>query len=191
MCNTNSECMYLFFYQYAYYIYLNFRENLLLGMGNPLLDISATVDEEFLAKYEMKANDAILASEKHKTLYKELIEKYESEFIAGGSVQNALRVAQWILEKPNVTTFFGCVGEDKYSKILEESARKDGVNVQYQVTDKEPTGTCGVLLTGMHRSLCANLAAANCFTIDHIRRQENRKLIEKAQYYYVSVSFHK
>lgn len=158
-------------------------------MGNPLLDISAAVDDEFLAKYDMKANDAILATEKHKPLYKELIEKYESEYIAGGSVQNALRVAQWILEKPNVTTFFGCVGEDKYSKILEEAARKDGVNVQYQFTDKEPTGTCGVLLTGMHRSLCANLAAANCFTIDHIRKQENRKLIEKAQFYYVSVSF--
>jgi len=34
-------------------------------MGNPLLDISATVDEAFLAKYELKANDAILAEDKH------------------------------------------------------------------------------------------------------------------------------
>lgn len=158
-------------------------------MGNPLLDISATVDQEILERYDLKPNDAILASEKHKNLYRELIEKYQPEYIAGGSVQNALRVAQWILEKPNVTTFFGCVGEDKYSKILEEAARKGGVNVQYQYTDKEPTGTCGVLLTGMNRSLCANLAAANCFTIDHIRKQENRKLIDKAQFYYVSVSY--
>lgn len=157
-------------------------------MGNPLLDISAKVSEDFLSKYEMKANDAILAGEKHKNLYSELVENYNTDFTAGGSVQNALRVAQWLLEKPKVTTFFGCVGEDKYSKILEEAARKDGVNVQYQYTDKEPTGTCAVLITGNHRSLCANLAAANCFTIDHIRKPENKKLIEKAQYYYVSVS---
>lgn len=72
----------------------NFREGLLLGMGNPLLDISATVDDEFLKKYNLKANDAILAEEKHKSLYKELIELYKADFIAGGSVQNTMRVAQ-------------------------------------------------------------------------------------------------
>lgn len=157
-------------------------------MGNPLLDISATVDEKFLDKYDMKPNDAILATDKHKNLCSELIEKYNAEFIAGGSVQNALRVAQWFLEKPKVTTFFGCVGEDEYAKIIENAARKDGVNVQYQYTNKEPTGTCAVLITGTHRSLCANLAAANCFTIDHTRKPENKKLIETARFFYVSVS---
>lgn len=157
-------------------------------MGNPLLDISACVNKDFLSKYDMKANDAILAEEKHKPLYGELIEKYKADFTAGGSVQNALRVAQWVLEKPQVTTFFGCVGQDRYSKILKERAQADGVNVQYQYHEEEPTGTCAVLITGTNRSLCANLAAANCFTIDHIRKPENKKLIESAQFYYVSVS---
>lgn len=157
-------------------------------MGNPLLDISSTVDKQFLAAYDLKENDAILAEDKHKPLYDELISKYNAEFIAGGSVQNSLRVAQWILEKPNVATYFGCVGRDKYSKILEDKARKDGVNVQYQYVDNKPTGTCAVLITGNHRSLCANLAAAECFTIEHLRKPENKKLIESALYYYVSVS---
>lgn len=157
-------------------------------MGNPLLDISAIVDKDFLAKYEMEPNNAILATEKHKNLTEELIEKYQAEYIAGGSVQNALRVAQWLLEKPNATTFFGCVGEDKYSKILEDKARAQGVNVQYQYHEKEPTGTCAVLITGTNRSLCANLAAANCFTPDHLLKPENKNLINKAQYFYVSVS---
>lgn len=44
---------------------LIFRDGLLLGCGNPLLDISAAVDEQFLAKYEMLPNNAILAEEKH------------------------------------------------------------------------------------------------------------------------------
>lgn len=161
---------------------------MLLGMGNPLLDISAMVENEFLEKYEMKPNDAILAGDKHKDICEKLIGNYKADFIAGGSVQNALRVAQWILEKPKITTFFGCVGTDKYSEILENRARSDGVNVQYQYKSSEPTGTCAVLLTGNNRSLCANLAAANHFTIDHIRKPENRKLIEDALYYYVSVS---
>lgn len=75
-------------------IFNNFREGLLLGMGNPLLDISATVDNEFLKKYDLKSNNAILAEEKHKPLYEELIDLYKADFIAGGSVQNTMRVAQ-------------------------------------------------------------------------------------------------
>lgn len=71
-----------------------FREGILLGMGNPLLDISATVDSNFLKKYDLNANDAILAEEKHKPMYDELIELYKADFIAGGSVQNTMRVAQ-------------------------------------------------------------------------------------------------
>lgn len=63
-------------------------------MGNPLLDISATVDKNFLEKYDLKANDAILAEEKHKSLYDELINLYNANFIAGGSVQNTMRVTQ-------------------------------------------------------------------------------------------------
>ncbi|KAJ8948447.1 hypothetical protein NQ318_007970 [Aromia moschata] len=167
----------------------NQRDNLLVGIGNPLLDISAIVDKEFLAKYDMKENDAILASDKHKNLYEELTEKYPVEYIAGGSVQNTLRVTQWLIEKPKVCTYFGCVGEDQYSKILHDKATSEGVNVRYQYNSLEPTGTCAVLITDHHRSLCANLASANFFTIDHIRKPENKKFIETAQYYYVSGFF--
>lgn len=36
--------------------------------------------------------------------------------------------------------------------------------------------------------MCANLAAANCFTEEHLETPENWKLVEKAQYYYIAVS---
>ena len=39
-----------------------------------------------------------------------------------------------------------------------------------------------------YRSLCANLAAANCFTEEHLDDAENWKLVEKAQFFYVAVS---
>lgn len=95
---------------------------------------------------------------------------------------------QWFLEKPRIATYMGCVGRDKYSKILEERACNDGLNVRYQYTNKEPTGTCAVLITGKERSLCANLAAANCFSPSHISEPENRKLLEDAKFIYISVS---
>lgn len=51
------------------------KEGVLLGIGNPLLDISAIVDKSLLTKYDMKADDAIMAEEKHMPLYKELMEE--------------------------------------------------------------------------------------------------------------------
>ncbi|XP_046409299.1 adenosine kinase 2-like isoform X1 [Neodiprion fabricii] len=177
------------YFTYFSWVQSQQNEGLLLGMGNPLLDISATVDEDFLKKYELKANDAILAEKKHKTLYDELIEQYKADFIAGGSTQNSMRVAQWFLERPNIATFMGCVGNDKYAQILKDKARSDGINVHYQYTDEEPTGTCAVLITGKERSLCANLAAANCFSVSHIQVPENRELLEKAAFIYISGFF--
>lgn len=41
----------------------------LFAIGNPLLDLQATNGEELLKKYDLKANDAILAEEKHAPMY--------------------------------------------------------------------------------------------------------------------------
>lgn len=46
-----------------------------MGIGNPLLDISAIVDEDLLKKYDLHPDDAIMAEEKHMPLYRELVEK--------------------------------------------------------------------------------------------------------------------
>ncbi|XP_028040711.1 adenosine kinase [Bombyx mandarina] len=165
------------------------QEGLLVGIGNPLLDISASVDEDLLKKYDLHPDDAIMAEEKHMPLYSELVDKYNAEYIAGGSVQNSLRVAQWILKKPNICTYFGCVGNDEYAKLLKERAIADGVHVQYQVSNEVATGTCAVLVTGTHRSLCANLGAAQHFTPDHLQKEECKKSIEAAKFFYASGFF--
>ena len=76
----------------------------ILGMGNPLLDISADVGQDVLDKYDVKMDSAILAEEKHQPLFKELVEKYEPKYIAGGATQNTIRVAQWNI----YTEHLGC-----------------------------------------------------------------------------------
>ena len=65
-----------------------------MGMGNPLLDISANVEQEFLDKYDVKLDSAILAEEKHQPLFKELVESYKPTYIAGGATQNSIRVGK-------------------------------------------------------------------------------------------------
>ena len=160
---------------------------ILFALGNPLLDISAEVDKDFLDKYGLKPNDAILAEDKHRTMYDDLTGKFEVEYVPGGATQNVARVAQWLIGIHHATTFVGCIGkDDKYGKILEEKATEAGVNVHYMRTEKEPTGTCAVLITGKSRSLCAYLAAANHFNKDHLMVPKVKALMEKAKYYYIS-----
>ncbi|XP_025195500.1 adenosine kinase 1-like [Melanaphis sacchari] len=157
----------------------------IVGFGNPLLDMTVVGDQNLLDKYDLKNNNAILAEEKHMPLYEELMKNENTEYTAGGSAQNSLRVAQWILEKPNVAVFFGAVGQDKYSEILKLKANNEGVDVKYQYSSKKPTGTCAVIVTnnGKDRSLCANLSAAETFTEDHLDVPENKIIIENAKFY--------
>ncbi|XP_068710515.1 uncharacterized protein [Montipora capricornis] len=165
-------------------------EGVILGMGNPLLDISATVDKDFLEKYGLDANNAILAEDKHKPIYKEMVEKFTVEYIPGGATQNTVRVTQWLLGSDiKSTSYMGCVGKDEFGKILEEKAEEAGVSVNYLIDEKEPTGTCAVCITGKHRSLVANLAAANCYSKSHLDQPENWAFVEKAQYIYISGFF--
>ena len=48
--------------------------------------------------------------------------------------------------------------------------------------------TCMMSFCFLFRSLCAYLAAANCFTKSHVESDEVQTLMQKAQYYYISVS---
>ncbi|XP_066534285.1 adenosine kinase isoform X2 [Hoplias malabaricus] len=165
--------------------------NAIFGMGNPLLDICAVVDKDFLDKYGLKPNDQILAEDKHKELFEELVKKFKVEFHAGGATQNAVKVAQWMIQKPyKVSTFFGCIGNDKFGEILKQKSEEFHVDAHYYEQSEEPTGTCAACITGDNRSLVANLAAANCYKKEkHLDLEENWKLVEKAKVYYIAGFF--
>lgn len=163
------------------------EEYVLLGIENPLLDISSVVPLDFLAKYDLKSNDAILAEEKHLALYHDLISNHKVDYIAGGAAQNSMRGAQWLLPK-NSTVYLGAVGKDKECEILLAAAKKDGLRTEYQLTDL-PTGKCAVLITGTDRSMVTDLQAANAFSIDHLQKEEIWKLVSGAKHYYVGGYF--
>jgi len=160
----------------------------LIGICNPLLDISADVAPELLAKYDLKPSNAILAEEKHLPLYEELVKSYPVQYIAGGAGQNAIRAAQW-LGAPNSTVYLGCIGKDQNGAKLREEATNDGVAVHYLEDETTPTGTCAVLVTHKERSLVANLAAANKYKKDHFDSPEIQALVNNAQYFYITGFF--
>lgn len=154
-------------------------------MGNPLLDISADVDQDILDKYDLKLDNAILAEEKHQPLYEEMIQKYKVQYIAGGATQNSMRIAQWMMkDQKDQVAFMGCVGEDAYGKELETCMNADGVLVHYMKDPSTPTGTCAALIKDNERCLVANLAAANNFKVSHLETEKAKELVESAKIYY-------
>lgn len=160
-------------------------EGILLGLGNPLLDITVVCpDNALLDKYGLLANNAILAEEKHRPLFEDMVHNYQTEYLPGGATLNSVRVAQWLLQTPRATTFFGGVGKDKFAEILENKSLDVGVNVRYQVHEGIQTGVCGAIITGEDRSLVTELGAAQCFSVDFLKQPENWKLVEAAQCFY-------
>ncbi|KAK7949668.1 hypothetical protein PG988_016307 [Apiospora saccharicola] len=164
------------------------KEFTLLCLENPLLDIQAQGDEALLEKYGLKANDAILAEEKHKALYEDLLTNYDAKLIAGGAAQNTARGAQYILPA-NSVVYLGGAGDDKYAAILHDAVKAAGLRVEYRVDPKEPTGRCGAIITGHNRSLCTDLGAANHYDLEHLKRDDIWKLVKNADFYYVG-GFH-
>ncbi|EIT72546.1 putative pfkB family carbohydrate kinase [Aspergillus flavus] len=155
-----------------------------LCLENPLLDIQVVGDAALLQKYGLKDNDAILAEDKHMGLYEELLQNDDAKLIAGGAAQNTARGAQYILPD-NSVLYIGCVGRDKYADILKDTCTKAGVHTEYRVDDAQPTGKCGVIITGHNRSMCTHLAAANEYKLEHLKQPQIWSLVEKAQVYYV------
>jgi adenosine kinase len=150
------------------------------------LDISAEVPIELLQKYELLPNNAILADEsKHLPLYEDLVANHSVQYIAGGSGQNTMRAAQWLLQNhPNSTVFIGCVGKDENGERLKNVATSEGVQVLYQEDPVTPTGICAVLITGKNRSMVARLAAANNYKKDHYDSELVQQTVQKAKVFY-------
>ncbi|TMS37652.1 hypothetical protein L596_004540 [Steinernema carpocapsae] len=175
-------------------------EGTLLGMGNPLLDMQTRVDKSFLEKWSLKENDAILADDSHIAMFPvgKLLRRNVGflKLVRRARQHSRNRVRpRW--SYPKRSSRLPVDPQRPQSrhllrsrrKVLREKAMASGVNVHYQVNESTKTGTCGVLLYENFRSLCAHLAAANTFTIDHLDVEANKALVEKAKFYYIAGFF--
>lgn len=165
-------------------------DGVLFCIGNPLLDISANVEQSLLDKYELKNANAILADPaKHLPLYEELTKNYTVEYTAGGAGQNSVRAAQWMLQTPGATHYVGCIGDDEYGRNMKLVAEKGGLTTHYLIDKETPTGTCAVLIQQKERSMVANLAAAEKYKKEHFDSAEIQEIVNKAKFFYCAGFF--
>ncbi|KAJ7597916.1 Ribokinase-like protein [Mycena floridula] len=160
----------------------------LFCMGNPLLDVQVTNGEALLTKYDLKANDAILAEAKHQPIYDEIVKDYKVTYVAGGAAQNAARGAAYVLP-PNSVVYTGCVGDDALAEQLKAANKREGLDEVYQVLKGGKTGACAVVITGHHRSLVTDLQCAEKFDQAHLSSPQVAPLIEEAKVFYIEGYF--
>ena len=82
-------------------------------------------------------------------LLQELAAKSDVQYVAGGATQNSIRAAQWLLQVPGATSYFGSVGDDEYAEKLRKAAQDGGVNVRTipvsptpRECNRDPSGEC-------------------------------------------------
>lgn len=155
---------------------------------NPLLDVSAPVDDEFLVKYKVQKASASLLGEHQKDIFDDLEKLPNVTHVPGGSGLNTARVAQWIAQKAHgeFTNYVGCIAEDNYGHILKSAAEKDGVHMHLEVTTKAPTGSCAVCISGKDRSLVANLSAANLLSSEHMHSADVIETLKRCKLFYLT-----
>ncbi|KAK4944450.1 adenosine kinase [Elasticomyces elasticus] len=156
----------------------------LLCLENPLLDIQGKGDEAMLKQYSLKLDDTLLAEDHQMGLYEDLIKNHNAKLIPGGAAQNTARGAQYMLP-PKSLWYIGCVGDDEYAKTLREKCAEQGLHVEYSVDSTTPTGKCGVVITGHHRTMLTHLAAANNYKIDHLQQPHIWSMVENTDIFYV------
>lgn len=163
---------------------------LVIGIGNPLLDIVLPTDAAFLAKYGLNQGGYCFYDEaKHPQIYETMSSQKNADFIPGGATLNTIRICQGLLKERQATFFTGCISRDDYGDRLTALCDKEGVHTDFVYSDEHVTGVCGVSVLDKERSLCTRLGAANSFQFQHLQRPETLKAISKARYGYVAGFF--
>lgn len=140
---------------------------------NPLLDVVAEVDDDFLKEYELEKDCAYVYNPHYRKLFETILNHQAVYAEPGGAGLNTARVAQWmwhnVLEKTNGHVMYvGCVGKDKYGDQIRSAAVKDGVTMELEVNETQPSGLCAVCKVGDARTLVANVSSASALSDDFL-----------------------
>lgn len=161
-------------------------EGVLVGMGQAVLEIQATVDQDLFDKYEVKLDPPDnLAEKKHMPLFEEVKKSYNHQLVAGGTTQSTIRVAQWMLRKEGQTAFVGCNSDDDNGDLLEECTKSAGIFPYYFKIDGKPTSTSVCLQKDNDHASLTIPGTAEVFNAEDMTEESMCEIMRKAKYYYM------
>lgn len=138
----------------------------LIAIGNPIVDISASLPKDSITKYKLSWGSTVLVSEENLGIFEELEKTPGVTYIPGGSVQNSLRVCSWCLQSGNKDdkkeiTMLGTTGDDAYRQKIIDALKESGVNDLFSIDKENSTSRCGVAINDKERSLATQIKASN------------------------------
>ncbi len=147
------------------------------GLGNPLVDILAIVDDDFLSANGLNRGIMHLIDKKRKD---RLIQKLKGRNLvmeAGGSCPNTIATLAILGAR---TALAGGIGHDEYGRIFAEKIREKGIS-SYLRESSADTGICIVLITpDKERTMNTYLGACRKFSPKNIAPD----MIEKSRFFY-------
>jgi adenosine kinase len=160
----------------------------IIGIGDPIVDISSQVDNELINKLNMSWGDTIFIDEfaENEEIFNDLERMPEVRFIPGGSVQNTLRVLSWCLNmnanyKNKIkVTMLGCVGEDNYKLKLINALKEFNINPLFETSTNKMTSRCGVGIYKKERFLITQLRASKDLSSNFIHEHYDEILSNEA-----------
>lgn len=147
----------------------------IIAIGNPIIDITAEIDEEIINRYHLKKGEITFMTQENANFFNEIESKTQVTFSTGGAVQNSLRIASWCLNKdPNnknqnqKLTMLGSVGNDINKDRIINSLKFYGVNPLLQVIPNMNTSRCAIGVYKNERCLVPDIKASNYLTENFI-----------------------
>lgn len=153
----------------------------LIGIGDPIIDITAAITKEEQEKYKIPYGQSMLADESNLEFFDIMEKKKDVTYVPGGSLQNSLRVISWCLrlfETPDNTrkiTMLGCTGDDEYREKIVNCLNDLKINQMLQVAKGEKTSRCAAGILDKERCLLTEIKASNSLTDEYV--EQNMKEI--------------
>lgn len=153
----------------------------LIGIGNPLLDVTVNIDQEILTKNNLtKGHMHLIDKETYENILNSLDKSKMHEGL-GGSVANTLASANSIGVK---TLFLGSIGKDTFGQEYEKLTNESGIGCGF-ISQNTPQGMCLVLITpDGERTFATYLGAAIEFKKENLNEEaiKNSKILHIEAY---------
>ena len=140
--------------------------NSLIAIGNPIVDITVSIDKDTLQNDGLEFRGTVFCNEKTQKFLDELDKKPIVTYTPGGSVMNTLRICSWCLNmNPNESgkhriTMLGAVGNDIFKDKIFNSLREAKVEPMLEIL-QEKTSRCGVGIYKKDRCLVPDIQASS------------------------------
>ena len=142
-----------------------YSANSLIAIGNPMVDITVSIDKDTLQNYGLEYRRTTFCNEKTQKFLDELDKRPIVTYTPGGSVMNTLRVCSYILNMnqnesgKHHITMLGAVGNDIYKDKIINSLKEAKVEPMLEIL-QEKTSRCGVGIYKRDRCLVPDIQAS-------------------------------